>query len=430
MYQSSNQSPKQFIKPASSLKHQRCILFIIDGLGDLPCIELGYKTPLEAAVTPVLDQMAGAGSYGLVDPISPGQIPNTHSGTGMLMGMLPQQAKHLHRGPVEASGAGRVLSAGDIALRANFASIEQTNEGLMVTDRRAGRITSGTAELAALINDIDLGDGIRAWFLPTDQHRAALVLSGPGLDANISNTDPGDKGMPALVRHCRALQAGAEFTADKINRFIKVSQQRLHTAPINKLRKEAGQPCASGIITRGAGAQFDLDNILHSAGVSAAVVSGCNTVLGLGGIFGFDTPRDTRFTATVNTNLDAKIAAAVAALENYEMVFLHVKAPDLFSHDRQPLLKRDFLQRLDQAMAPLLDTDITIALAADHSTDSNSGFHTADPVPSFIWQPRKGDSEDAINFGESSCRDGNSARQTANEFLHSVLNTMGYSTVF
>ena len=73
------------------------VLLIIDGLGDLPVPELDGKTPLEAAHTPVLDRLAGSGWYGLVDPIIPGETPNTHSGTGMLMGLLRNQADRLSR---------------------------------------------------------------------------------------------------------------------------------------------------------------------------------------------------------------------------------------------------------------------------------------------------------------------------------------------
>jgi len=405
---------------------RQCVLLIIDGLGDLPVAELGGNTPLEAAATPVLDQLAAEGLYGLVDPIIPGKIPNTHSGTGMLMGMLPEQAGRLHRGPVEASGAGRVLASGEIALRANFASIERGTEGLLVTDRRAGRITDGTAELAAVLNEIALGDGVSASLLPTDQHRAALVLSGPGLNAHISNTDPGDSQMPAALKRCKALEPEAEFTATKVNQFIELAFQRLHHHPVNSARKQAGKHCASGIITRGAGAHFTLDNVLNNFGIKAAVVSGCNTVLGLGRIFGFDAFSDPRFSATVDTDLDAKIARVTAALDDHSMVFLHVKAPDLCSHDRQPLAKRDFLQRLDTALEPLLDSGAIIAVAADHTTDSNTGFHTADSVPALIWQAGSPQAGIPVNFGESACREGTMERQRSNEFLLRLLKVMGY----
>ena len=408
------------------LVHSKCVLLIIDGLGDLPAPELDGKTPLEAASTPLLDQLAGAGWYGSLDPLAPGEIPHTHSGTGMLMGLLPEQAERLNRGPVEAAGAGRVLAPGDIAIRTNFASIEDRHGKLLVTDRRAGRITTGTDELAALLTDVDLGDGIRASLLSTDQHRGVLVLSGPGLNAAISDTDPRESTMPAVLEACRPLIPEAELTAAKINRFISEAHRRLVDHPVNIARARDGKPRASGIITRGAGAQFGLDNALQSLGIRTAIVSGCNTVLGVGRIFGFDAITDPRFTATVDTDLNAKVAAVETALQDHDMVFIHVKAPDICSHDRQPLAKRDFLQRLDKALEPLLDIGSIIAVAADHSTNSNTGFHTADPVPALISQPGSGQSGAPVNFGETACAQGNMDRQLSHDFLLKVLRTMGY----
>ncbi len=411
--------------------HHKCALLIIDGLGDLPVAELGNRTPLEAAQTPLLDRLAGEGFYGLVDPIIPGAIPNTHSGAGMLLGLLPEQADQMHRGPVEASGAGRVLRPGEIAVRANFATLEAGDGTLLVTDRRAGRITSGADELAVLLTDIDLGDGVRASLHATDQHRGVLVLSGPGLDAAISDTDPGDGMMPAALKLCLPLRPRAELTAAKLNRFIGEAHHRLGEHPINRARLAEGKPPATGVITRGAGGHFTLDNVLHAHGISAAVVSGCNTVLGLGRIFGFDTVSDPRFTAALDTDLHAKIAAVQSALRDHDMVYLHVKAPDICSHDHNPLAKRDFLQGLDTALAPLLEVGIIIAIAADHTTDSNSGFHTADPVPALISRPPSDLSPAEVNFarvsfGEAACRQGNMPRQRSTQFLLKLIRTMGY----
>jgi 2,3-bisphosphoglycerate-independent phosphoglycerate mutase len=404
--------------------HRKCALLIIDGLGDLPVMDLGGKTPLEAAHTPVFDRLAGEGLYGQVDPIIPGEVPNTHSGAGMLMGLLPEQAGRLKRGPVEASGAGRVLAPGEIAVRANFATLEPRNGALFVVDRRAGRITSGTEELAALLADVDLGDGVRANLVATDQHRGVLVLSGPGLDASISDTDPGDGMMPAELKRCRALSPEAELTAAKLNRFVDEAYLRLQDHPVNIARVQAGKLPANGLITRGAGAQFSLDNVLHEQGLRTAVISGCNTVLGLGRIFGFDTITDSRFTADLDTDLQAKVAAVRSALQDHEMVCLHVKAPDICAHDRKPLAKRDFLQRLDEALEPLLEEDVIIAISADHTTDSNSGFHTADPVPTLVNQARAVQPASAVNFGEASCSQGNMPRQLSNQFLLRLIEMM------
>ena len=407
----------------------KSVLLIIDGLGDLPIPELDGKTPLEAADTPVLDQLAGSGLYGLVDPILPGEIPNTHSGTGMIMGLLPEQADRLKRGPVEAAGAGQTLAPGEVAIRANFATIEHRKGKFLITDRRAGRITKGTHELAEALTNVDLGDGITGRFLPTDQHRGVIILSGQGLHDAISDTDPGDLNMPAALKICQPLEPEAELTAVKVNRFIIEAHQLLADHPVNATRVRDGKLPASGLITRGAGSRFELDNTLINQGLKVALVSGCNTVLGLGSIFGFEVITDERFTADTDTDLDAKIWAVRKALNKNDLVYVHIKAPDICSHDRQPLAKRDFLQRIDQSLKPLLESGATIAVAADHTTDSNTGSHSADPVPALIYHPGAGGRVDSVKFGETSCSEGNLGRQLSKEFLSQVVTTMKSAAV-
>jgi len=406
---------------------QKAVILIVDGLGDLPVDALGGRTPLEAAHTPVLDSLAAGGCYGLVDPILPGEIPNTDSGVGLLLGLSPDQAGTLHRGPVEASGAGRRLQSGEIAVRANFATVEERPAGLWVTDRRAGRITTQVNELAEAIDGIDLGDGIRADFRPTDQHRGVLVLTGPGLDAAVSDTDPGDAGNPGPVLESQPLRPSAQLTADKINRFLREAHRRLEDHPVNQARQAAGRPPASGIITRGAGCWFRPANRLEEKGLRAAVVAGCNTVLGLARLFDFDTVADTAFTAALDTDLDGKVAAALAALQDHDIAYVHVKASDLCAHDRKPLAKRDFLERLDRSLAPLATAGVVVALSSDHTTDSNTGAHTADPVPSLIFDPpgRHPASRSGLNFGEAACRQGSMPRLRSFEFLDRVLAKMG-----
>jgi 2,3-bisphosphoglycerate-independent phosphoglycerate mutase len=406
---------------------QKAVILIADGLGDLPNAQLDGQTPLEAAHTPVLDRLAAAGDYGLVDPILEGEVPNTDSGVGQLLGMLPEQAGRLRRGPVEAAGAGRPMREGEVAVRANFATLEDRPDGLWVIDRRAGRITEHVEELARVIDHVELGDSVRAEFRPTDQHRGVLVLSGPGLDAAISDTDPGDSGNPAAVRASRPLRPAAELTASKINRFLRQAHQRLQDHPVNLARAAAGKPVANGIITRGAGGGFRLGSRLTALGLRAAIVAGCNTVLGLARLFGFDTVHKPAFTAALDTDLQGKVAAALDALRDHDVAYVHIKASDLCAHDRLPVAKRDFLARLDRALAPLESAGVVVALSSDHTTDSNTGAHTADPVPSLIFDPSRAvdGSRRSINFGETACASGTMGRQRSHEFLGRVLEKMG-----
>jgi 2,3-bisphosphoglycerate-independent phosphoglycerate mutase len=393
------------------------VLLIIDGLGDLPIPALGGKTPLEAARTPVLDRFASDGLCGLVDPIELGTVPNTHSGAGLLLGMLPGQAHKLHRGPVEAAGLGMQLQFGDVALRANLATVRRVNGGFEVIDRRAGRISEGTEELTAIFQAFDLGDGVTATLRPTEQHRGVLLLSGPGLNHCLTDTDPGDQPMPVSLPACRAQRQDAEIAAEKVNRFLAEAHRHLAVHAVNRARIAAGKVPANGVITRGAGAVMDLDNLLRQRGLGAGVVSGCNTVRGLGHLFGFTVVQDERFTGALNTDLDAKVAAAISLLEQCDVVFIHIKAPDVCAHDRQPLAKRDFLEKLDHALEPLARLPLVVAVAADHTTDSNSGYHTADPVPALLHVPGSGLPEHKVEFGESWCRGGPLGRLVSHDFL-------------
>jgi 2,3-bisphosphoglycerate-independent phosphoglycerate mutase len=394
-------------------------MVIVDGLGDLPVPALSDRTPLEAARTPVLDRLAGCGRFGLVDPVGRGRVPDTHSGCGILLGMAPEDTSRLRRGPVEACGAGHRPSPGEIALRTNFATLEPQDGQTYVIDRRAGRIRSGTDQLAAALRDIEPAPGVRVTFRATDQHRGVLILAGAGLSPAISDTDPGERGVPGPLPACRALEPGAEDTARILESYLSEVRARLARHPLNADRRAAGKPPATGLITRGAGRYHDMEHVLEQRGIRAALVAGCNTVRGLARMLGFDLLSDPRFTADTDTDLGAKVAAALGALKAHDMVYIHVKAPDILAHDRRPESKREFLEALDRAVEALAGAGVLIALASDHSTDSNTGAHTADPVPALLYDPdqRAGGSANPVNFGEQECRKGNMPRQLSHEFL-------------
>lgn len=401
-----------------SFSRRSCVVLILDGLGDRPVPELGGQTPLEAAFTPNLDKMAAAGKYGLVDPVAPGVVPNTHSGVGLMLGLNPGQLSELKRGPIEAAGAGVELRPGDVAFRANLATLEDREGQLYVADRRAGRVTGMSAEFAAELAELDLGDGITALFRPTDQHRGVLVLRGPGLDAAVTDTDPGDGAAPGPVHECRALEAGAVFTAEKLSLFLALAYERLSAHPLNAERRQQGKPPVTGVITRGAGAWFKPDSVLERQGVRAAMVAGCNTVLGLARNFGMEAIRQAGFTADTDTDAPGKLGAALEALERYPLVYVHIKATDLYSHDFKPCGKRDFIEGVDRALASFEGCGAVFALTADHTTDSNTGAHTADPVPTLFYDPaaaRPGG--ESIKFGETACREGGLPRRTGHQFL-------------
>jgi 2,3-bisphosphoglycerate-independent phosphoglycerate mutase len=403
------------------------LIVILDGLGDKPIPGFNGATPLEAAHTPNMDELVSRGRCGLVDPLYPGVPVSTHTGAGVLFGINTRDAFNLPRGPVEAAGTGLPVMPGDIALRCNFATLQAGADGLEVIDRRAGRIHADTGELADALQEITLDDGFSASVRPATGHRAVMRLSGPGPLPVVSDTDPGSCARSARLLTCHTLDTDnplGEQTANAINAFIRAAHGRLSEHPVNRRRIQQGLLPANGIITRGAGSIRKLHNIIHHIGLSTAIVAGERTIIGLAHLSNFAVICRPEFTSMSDTSLESKVSATLTALKDHDLVYLHIKAPDIFSHDRDPEGKKAFLEKVDDALAPLLQQDIVIGLSADHSTDSNTGRHCGDPVPSVMCAPA-GRRDLCREFGETQCLTGGLGRIPARAFLLTLLDEMG-----
>lgn len=402
------------------------LLIILDGLGDRRCAVLQGLTPLEAAVTPNLDRLADAGITGLVDPLYPGVPVGTHTGTGVLMGLTPADATSLARGPVEAAGIGLEVQPGDVVLRCNFATLFEEGGSLRIRDRRAGRIKEGTEELAGVLHDLPLGDGISGSLYPTTQHRAVLALRGVGLSSDVTDTDPGGGRESAGLLTAQPgdpADPAARRTASAVNRFVSEAHRRLKGHALNAQRAACGLPPANGILTRSAGGATRLGNLVRGLGISASVVSGERTVEGLGRMFDFNTVNRTEFTAMPHTDLAGKLGAAAVELETRDLVFLHIKGPDICAHDRDPLGKKACIERIDEALTGLRRDDLVVGITGDHSTDSNRGRHCGDPVPSLLVAPT-GRRDAVSRFNESACSQGGLGRLSGTAFVISLLDAM------
>ncbi|MFQ5568845.1 MAG: 2,3-bisphosphoglycerate-independent phosphoglycerate mutase, partial [Rhodothermales bacterium] len=384
------------------------IMIILDGLGDRPVAAFDGRTPLEAAQTPVMDRLAASGLCGLVSPLTEWVPAETQTGTGMLFGLARKDLKRLTRGPVEAAGVGLSLRDGDLALRCNFATLRPNGTTFDILDRRAGRIAEDTDVLCKVLDGMDLGDGITGRLCPGTEHRAVLVLSGPPLSDAVTNTDPGAGRKTDGVQPCRERTPGdalAAQTAEAVNTFVRHSYRRLHDHPVNRRREARGLLPANGLITRGAGKVAMLRNLVVHLGLKAALVAGEETIKGLARLFGFHVIDHPEFTGTRHTDVAAKVTAARHALDDHDLVFLHVKATDTYAHDLDPVGKKEMIERIDGALASLLAPDLVIGITGDHATDSTLGIHTGDPVPACLAAPHS--RTDAVTaFSEQACMHG------------------------
>ena len=404
----------------------RALVVILDGLGDRPVAALDGRTPLDSAETPFMDQLAAVGTCGLTQPLAPDLAVDTPTGTALLLGVPRAEVEELARGPVEAAGVGLDVEPGDVAIRCNFATLENGVGGLVIRDRRAGRIREGTEALALALASVPLGNGITATVRPASQHRAVLRLSGPGLSARISDTDPGGGEIGSIVLPCEPLDPGdtdARRTADALNHFLARGHEVLQHHPVNDARRSRGEPPANGVITRGAGVVTNLESTLRRKGLRTTIVAGERTVIGLGRLLGFHIRSDPRFTGLPDTDVAAKVSAAQTALEDSDVVFLHIKGPDVCAHDRDPGAKRALFERTDRALSQLSRDGLIIAICGDHGTDSNTGDHIGDPVPALL--SGDGVQPDAVErFHEAACADGALGRLATSEFLQRCLDAL------
>jgi len=150
------------------------MLVILDGIGDLPNKQLNGKTPLEVAHTPNLDFLAARGELGYMYPVKPGFVPESDEAIVSIFG---NDLISSTRGQLEARGAGIKITRGDLALRVNFATIDNLKSGNII-DRRAGRTltTEESESLSKALNKIKLP--CKFVFEPSIQHRAVLVFKG------------------------------------------------------------------------------------------------------------------------------------------------------------------------------------------------------------------------------------------------------------
>ena len=370
----------------------KILLLVGDGMGDRPLGRLGGQTPLEAANRPALDRLAVEGECGLLDPIAPGVRAGSDTSHLSLLGYDPHTT-YTGRGPFEAAGIGLDIKSGDICFRCNFATIEKG----LVRDRRAGRISSGTDQLAAALNGLQLGE-VTCYFRESVEHRAALLLRGAGLGHQVSDVDPHEEGV---APHQAVGQGPRDRkTAAAVNEFVKRSMEALDHHPVNEQRRKEGKPPANIVLPRGAGVAPHLQPFLERYGLKAAAVVETGLIAGIARYLGMTLPQVPGATGGRDTDELALARAVIAMLADHDFVLCNLKCPDLGGHDDDPEDKIRAIEKMDRLVAYVVEHlrgparrslgeggPAHVAVTADHSTPCEVGDHSGDPVPIVFWGP-------------------------------------------
>jgi len=391
------------------------ILFIVlDGLGDEPIPELGNKTPLEAAQTPFMDELAEQGILGLAEPKFQGALPTSEEGHLCLFGYDPEKLA-IRRGLFTARGAGIDVQPGDVALRANFAYVK---DGVAV-DRRAGRIEN-TEELIEALNKINV-DGAEIIVKSAKEHRLGIVVKGEGLSPQISDSDPWYAHLDRKIREVKPIEntPSAEKTAHLLNDFLVKAHQILKNHPVNKQRAADSLPPANYVITRGASSLDKLTPFQEKYGWEAAAIAGKFLYQQVAELIGMELIKVEGATGLPDTNLAGKFQAAEQALMKKDFVFLHIKATDSLAEDGNFSEKKSFIERVDQEMRQLNHPDDTlIVITCDHSTCCLLKRHCDRPCPVLIWGSGK---DSAGSFSEKDCARGKLGKFSQLDLMKKVL---------
>ena len=376
------------------------VYVLLDGVGDLPHPNLVGKTPLDAASTPNLDRLAKNGTMGQVITVGKGIAPESDIAVFNMLGYKFKHDDYAGRGVVEAIGIGIDFKDGDLALRGNFATL---NDDGVIIDRRAGRNIE-KQDTEAVSNEIEekikfSDENATAIITPTIGHRLVIrIRSDCTLSSNISNTDPAYGRVDGMgiaravtdflkIEKCLPLdeESHTKLASKLVNELTEQSLDIMKKSKVNERRKENDKKLLNGILLRDAGNIYpkvtpinDLHSMKFSCIVDMPVEIGISKILKM-----------KTCDAGGRTDYEEKAKVAAKAMDEQNAVYVHLKGPDEFGHDGDAQGKMENIEEIDKRFfGTLLDnidsSKVAVIVSADHSTPCINKGHSADPVPLLI----------------------------------------------
>jgi len=355
------------------------LVLIIDGAAGLPLPERGGRTCLELAVTPNLDEMALEGFSGLVRTVPPGMEPSSACACMSVLGYDPA-VYYKGRASIEALSMGIGIGRGEVVFRCNLVAVR---DGKMF-DYSAGHIPSDEAkEIIATLNE-KLGNG-DVTFYPGVSYRHILKMKGHEDTLKAVCTPPHDiSGKP--VADFLPKGPGSDLLRDLMAR----SETLLRSHKINVARRERGDvPVTTAWLFWGSGELPEMPAFKRVYGLNAAMTSGVDLLKGMARMAGMDVLDTKGVTDGSDNDNVAQAEGALEALKRYDLVAVHIEAPDEAAHGGLIEEKIEAIQKIDAEVVGRLRAwrggDLRVLVMPDHPTPIKLRTHTGDPVPFLIW---------------------------------------------
>ena len=366
----------------------KALIFLPDGMADLPIDELGGKTPLEFARTPGMDSIAAKGVNGTFLTLPDGLPTSSDVANMSVLGFRPEVC-YPGRGPIECASQGIELHTDDVAFRCNL--VYASDDGIL-RDYSAGHIDNGkAAQLMQALQEEFGSDEVT--FHSGVSYRNLLVLHGKKFSAAVDYFKP-DSSSDMPLAELLSSPADDSPEAAYTVRFLHDLEERCAAfLAAHELNQNCDSP-ANRIWPWSPGKKPAIPPFSQLyAGKKGAVISAVDVIKGLGrctGMTVIDVPGATGFT---DTNYAGKVEAALKALEDHDLVYLHVEAIDECSHLGDLKLKlqaiEDFDAKIVQVVLEALKdrNDINFAVLPDHPVPVSLRKHTTTPVPLAICGP-------------------------------------------
>ena len=350
------------------------VIIVPDGAADEPIAELGNKTILQAADTPNIDKISSQGRQGLVRTVPPSMEAGSDVAQMSLLGYDPLRY-YSGRAPLEAEAQNISLSMQDWVFRCNLVTIVDAK----MEDHSAGHIS--TEEANKLIKELnEKFSSEKIQFYTGVSYRHLLVFRG--IDFDVQTYPPHDY-IGTAIEKILPRGKGAELLID----LMANSQQLFANHDINKVRKDLGENQVSSIWLWGQGKKTQMENFEKKFGLKGATITAVDLVRGLSKLIGFDLIDVPGATGFVDTNYQGKAAAAIEALNKYDIVFVHIEAPDEASHNGSVVMKKKAVEKIDKyIVGPVLEAiqnydSWRILVMPDHPTLISTKAHSSEPVP-------------------------------------------------
>ncbi len=398
----------------------KSVIIVGDGMADNPIPQLGNKTPLMVAKKPAMDYIARSGRTGRLETIPPDMPTGSAVANLSVLGYDPHRTFQ-GRGVLEAASLGIELSENDMAMRVNLISVEDNR----IRSHSADHITNEEAN--QLISDLQKHfQKLKIRLYQGLSYRHVLII--PDGDSQLKCAPPHDHlGQPIDELFVEPLTPEARPTADILNQLILESETFLRSHPLNNKRKKAGKLPANMLWPWSPGKKPSMQTLQERFGIKGAVISAVDLIKGLAIYAGMDVIPVEGATGLYDTNYENKAKACLQSLNDYDLVFVHVEAPDEAGHAQNLKLKIRCIEDLDKRLVQLvLDglkdrmMETAVAILPDHPTPIVHGAHTREPVPVAILDPRT--HPDSVEcFDEESVKSGSLGLMKGAEFIVTLL---------